>query len=81
MFEGARICAGKFIVTIDPDDARDFDDAINVERTPGGGWGSASTSRTWPPTSCREARSIAKRYKRGNSVYLPIASSRCCRSA
>ncbi len=28
----------KFIVTIDPDDARDFDDAIHVEKLPGGDW-------------------------------------------
>ena len=28
----------KFIVTIDPDDARDFDDAINVEQLAGGEW-------------------------------------------
>ncbi len=27
---------GRFIITIDPDDARDFDDAIEVERTPQG---------------------------------------------
>ena len=27
-----------FIITIDPDDARDFDDAIRVEELPGGGW-------------------------------------------
>ena len=28
----------QFIVTIDPDDARDFDDAINVEKLDGGGY-------------------------------------------
>jgi ribonuclease R len=28
----------QLIITIDPDDARDFDDAINVERLAGGGW-------------------------------------------
>src|SRR5438132_13734211 len=38
MFEGREDLRGEFIVTIDPDDARDFDDAINVERIPGGGW-------------------------------------------
>ena len=32
---------------------------------------SASTSPMSPPTSLRAARSIAKRCKRGNSVYLP----------
>src|ERR1041385_5121771 len=38
MFEGREDLRGKFIVTIDPDDARDFDDAIDVERIAGGGW-------------------------------------------
>src|SRR5204863_8352575 len=32
MLEGREDLRGEFIVTIDPDDARDFDDAINVER-------------------------------------------------
>ncbi len=60
----------QFIVTIDPDDARDFDDAINVERIPGGGWKLgvhiADVSAYVAPGSelDREAR------KRGNSVYL-----------
>ncbi|MCX7827443.1 MAG: RNB domain-containing ribonuclease, partial [Verrucomicrobiae bacterium] len=29
---------GAFIVTIDPDDARDHDDAVSVEQRPDGGW-------------------------------------------
>src|SRR5438132_10097462 len=36
-FEGREDLRGEFIVTIDPDDARDFDDAIHVEKI-GGGW-------------------------------------------
>src|SRR5437667_6193148 len=36
-FEGREDLRGEFIVTIDPDDARDFDDAIQVEKT-GSGW-------------------------------------------
>ena len=36
--EGARTCAKEFTVTIDPDDARDFDDAIHVEKIENGGW-------------------------------------------
>lgn len=58
-----------FIFTIDPDDARDFDDAINVERT-GQGWKVgihiADVSHFIRPKSPldREAQS------RGNSVYL-----------
>jgi ribonuclease R len=60
----------RFIVTIDPDDARDFDDAINVERLAGGEWELgvhiADVSAYVTPGSAldREAR------KRGNSVYL-----------
>src|SRR5881394_1778630 len=37
MFAGREDLRGKFIVTIDPDDARDFDDAIDVERITDGG--------------------------------------------
>jgi ribonuclease R len=62
----------KFIVTIDPDDARDFDDAINVEKIDKeGGWRLgvhiADVSTYVRPDSAldREAR------RRGNSVYLP----------
>ena len=62
---------GKFIVTIDPDDARDFDDAIHVERLANGDWQLgvhiADVSAYVTPGSVldREAR------RRGNSVYLP----------
>src|SRR6476646_10091390 len=71
MFEGRTDLRGKFIVTIDPDDARDFDDAIDVERIAGGGWRLgvhiADVSAYGTPGSAldREAR------KRGNSVNLP----------
>ena len=60
----------EFIVTIDPDDARDFDDAIHVEKT-GSGWRLgvhiADVATYVRPGSAldREAR------QRGNSVYLP----------
>lgn len=60
---------GNFIFTIDPDDAKDFDDAINVERT-GQGWRVgihiADVSHYIRPKSPldREAQ------ERGNSVYL-----------
>jgi ribonuclease R len=59
----------RFIFTIDPDDAKDFDDAINVERIPGGwrvGIHIADVSHYVKPKSAldREAHS------RGNSVYL-----------
>ena len=61
----------QFIVTIDPDDARDFDDAINVEKLQNGGWELgvhiADVAAYVEPGSAldREAR------RRGNSVYLP----------
>ncbi|HEX4665585.1 MAG TPA: ribonuclease R [Chthoniobacterales bacterium] len=60
----------KFIVTIDPDDARDFDDAINVERLPGGEWELgvhiADVSAYVTPGSALDREAL----KRGNSVYL-----------
>jgi ribonuclease R len=68
-------CRGYEIVTIDPDDAKDFDDAIHVERLPAshgspGGWRLqvhiADVSHYVFPGNAldREARS------RGNSTYL-----------
>src|SRR6266545_4302433 len=68
--EGREDLRGEFIVTIDPDDARDFDDAIHVERI-GSGWRLgvhiADVAAYVEPDSPldREAR------RRGNSVYLP----------
>src|SRR6266403_2142081 len=60
----------EFIVTIDPDDARDFDDAIQVEKNKSGwqlGVHIADVAAYVEPGSAldREAR------RRGNSVYLP----------
>jgi ribonuclease R len=68
---GREDLRGQFIVTIDPDDARDFDDAIHVEKLPSGGWKLgvhiADVAGYVDPGSAldREAR------RRGNSVYLP----------
>src|SRR5213080_3365266 len=68
---GREDLRNQFIVTIDPDDARDFDDAINVEKLPNGGWQLgvhiANVAAYVEPGSAldREAR------RRGNSVYLP----------
>src|SRR6266550_3897779 len=68
---GREDLRNQFIVTIDPDDARDFDDAINVEKLPNGGWQLgvhiADVAAYVEPGSAldREAR------RRGNSVYLP----------
>ena len=69
--EGREDLRKKFIVTIDPDDARDFDDAIRVEKIDNGGWRLgvhiADVAAYVEPGSAldREAR------RRGNSVYLP----------
>jgi ribonuclease R len=71
MFEGREDLRQKFIVTIDPDDARDFDDAIDVEKISDGNWRLgvhiADVSAYVKPGNAldREAR------RRGNSVYLP----------
>jgi ribonuclease R len=68
--DGREDLRKEFIVTIDPDDARDFDDAINVEKI-GSGWRLgvhiADVAAYVEPDSPldREAR------RRGNSVYLP----------
>ncbi|MFN2621939.1 MAG: ribonuclease R [Chthoniobacterales bacterium] len=71
MFEGREDLRGKFIVTIDPDDARDFDDAIDVKRIAGGGWRLgvhiADVAAYVKPGSALDREA----YKRGNSVYLP----------
>ena len=68
--EGREDLRHELIITIDPDDARDFDDAINVERTANGGWrlgvhiADVSHYVRTGGTLDREA------LERGNSVYL-----------
>lgn len=60
----------RFLLTIDPVDARDFDDAISVERTPVGGWklgvhiADVSHYVAWESSIDLEAR------MRSTSVYL-----------
>ena len=69
--EGREDLRKEFAITIDPDDARDFDDAIHVEKIENGGWRLgvhiADVAAYVEPESAldREAR------RRGNSVYLP----------
>ena len=72
MIEGREDLRDQFIVTIDPDDARDFDDAIDVGKIDhDGAWRLAvhiaDVSAYVTPDSAldREAK------RRGNSVYLP----------
>jgi ribonuclease R len=60
---------GRFIITIDPDDAKDFDDAIEVQRTKNG-WAVsvhiADVSHYVKPRTALDREAVA----RGNSVYL-----------
>ncbi len=69
--KGREDLRDKFIVTIDPEDARDFDDAIHVEKLENSGRllgvHIADVAAYLEPDSAldREAR------RRGNSVYLP----------
>lgn len=61
---------GEFIITIDPDDAKDFDDAVHVHERPGGGWRLgvhiADVSHYVAPGGALDREAQA----RGNSVYL-----------
>lgn len=65
-----RDLRGRFAVTVDPPDARDFDDAVSLERLPGGGWllgvhiADVSAYVPWDSPLDRAARS------RATSVYL-----------
>ncbi len=69
--DGREDLRKQFIVTIDPDDARDFDDAIDVERLDGGEWQLgvhiADVAAYVTPGSALDREAV----KRGNSVYLP----------
>lgn len=62
---------GDFILTIDPPDAKDYDDAISIRRTDKGGWELgvhiADVAHFIPPNSPLDLE--AK--ERSNSVYLP----------
>ncbi len=66
---GREDLRGGFLFTIDPDDAKDFDDAINVDRTPDGwrvGVHIADVSHYVRPKSALDREAAL----RGNSVYL-----------
>jgi ribonuclease R len=71
---GRRDLRNEFIVTIDPDDARDFDDAVSVTELgdgTSGGWllgvHIADVSHYIRPRSALDHEALG----RGNSVYLP----------
>jgi ribonuclease R len=69
--EGRDDITGKVIVTIDPPDAKDFDDAISLEKDQQDNWvlgvHIADVTHFVPPETAldKEAK------ERGNSVYLP----------
>ena len=66
---GREDLRGELIITIDPDDARDFDDAIQVERLPGGwrlGVHIADVSHYVRTGGALDREALS----RGNSVYL-----------
>ena len=71
MHDGREDLRSQFIVTIDPDDARDFDDAIHVEKIDNEGWRLgvhiADVSAYVTPGSALDKEAL----RRGNSVYLP----------
>ena len=67
----AKIYATKFIVTIDPDDARDFDDAINVEEMRDGQLAPRRSHRRRLRLRHAGKRARSRSVQRGNSVYLP----------
>jgi ribonuclease R len=68
--EGREDLRKKFIITIDPDDARDFDDAIHVEKIDNGwrlGVHIADVAAYVESGSALDREA----WRRGNSVYLP----------
>ncbi|MFG0327369.1 MAG: ribonuclease R family protein [Phycisphaerales bacterium JB037] len=69
--EGRADLTGEFIITIDPPDAKDYDDAISIEATPEGGWKLgvhiADVGHFIEPGSPLDVEAR----ERGNSVYLP----------
>jgi ribonuclease R len=69
-FQGREDCRAHQVVTIDPDDAKDFDDAICLQRTSDGQWKLwvhiADVSHYVKPGTALDVEAS----KRGNSTYL-----------
>jgi ribonuclease R len=67
---GREDCRSQLVVTIDPDDAKDFDDAICLQRVAAGEWKLwvhiADVSHYVKPNSALDVEAA----KRGNSTYL-----------
>ena len=70
---------GKTIITIDPPDAKDFDDAISIEKDSDG---NRVLGVHIADVSCfvtEESDLDIEAKSRGNSVYLPGRRYQCCR--
>jgi ribonuclease R len=69
--DGREDITGKVVITIDPPDAKDFDDAISLEKEADGNWvlgvHIADVSSFVAPDSALDSEAR----ERGNSVYLP----------
>jgi ribonuclease R len=67
------------VITIDPVDARDFDDAISLDQLENGHWLLGYILRTWP-ISCRSAPPWTARLVGERRVFICLTeSSRCSR--
>jgi len=69
--KGRTDLTGETIFTIDPVDARDFDDAVSLERLPGGGWTLGVHIADVAHFVRRDDAIDREALARGTSVYLP----------
>ena len=70
-FDGREDLRDQFTLTIDPPDARDFDDAISISKLPDGGWELGVHIADVSAFVRRDSPLDKEAYERGNSVYLP----------
>ncbi len=69
-FEGRRDLRDELIFTIDPEDAKDFDDAISLHRLPGGGWQLGVHIADVAHYVAKESEIDREARQRATSVYL-----------
>ena len=69
--DGRLDLASMPLVTIDGEDARDFDDAVFAERCAGGGWRLVVAIADVSHYVARDSELDREARRRGNSVYLP----------
>ncbi len=70
-FQGREDLRGDFIITIDPPDAKDYDDAISIKKLPDGGWELAVHIADVANFILPGTPLDLEAKERGNSVYLP----------